>query len=108
MTITMIKAIQAHNEAAPPEFRTICRDLTIDTKGVGPIRIVDFVRNNEHIIGDVFASWTILAERTAPHHPYVVWILVARPNGWLLESGTYCDGLSDAELAFARRTGVRA
>ena len=108
MTITMIEAIQAHNEAVTPEFRNICRDLTIDTPA-GQILIKDFVRTGERIVGDSYASWTVIAERSDDvRDPYVVWTLVARPNGWHLEGGTYCTELSEAELAFSHRIGVRA
>lgn len=105
--MTQIEAIQAHNEAVTPEFRNICRDLTIDTPA-GEILIKDFARMGERIVGDSYASWTVIAERSATPHPYVVWTLVARPNGWHLEGGTYCAELSEAELVFSQRLGLRA
>ena len=104
----MIEAIQTHNELAEPEQRTICRDLTIETKGAGPIVIRDFVRTGERIIGDRYASWLILAERSDVHAPYVVWTLIARPEGWALEMGNYYRELSVAELRFSHLIGARA
>jgi hypothetical protein len=101
--ITQLEAVTQHNEQVAPDFRTICRDLVIDVNGVGKVRIVDFVRTGERIIGDVFASWKVLVERNGSHDPFVVWTLVATDQGFVVQSGSYCATLEQARKAYESR-----
>ena len=101
--ITQLEAVTHHNEQVAPDFRTICRDLVIDVKGVGKVRIVDFVRKGERIIGDVYASWKVLVERDDSREPFVVWTLVAREDGFMVQSGSYCTTLEQARKAYESR-----
>ena len=101
--ITQLEAVTHHNEQVAPDFRTICRDLVIDVNGVGKVRIVDFVRTGERIIGDVFASWKVLVEREGSHDPFVVWTLVATDEGFAVQSGSYCTTLEQARKAYESR-----
>jgi hypothetical protein len=48
---------------------------------------------------------TVLFERDSSHRdPWVVWNLIARPDGWLVESGSYCITEEEGRKAFALRT----
>lgn len=103
MMKTQQEAVTHHNEQVAPDFRTICRDLVIDVQGVGKVRIVDFVRTGERIVGDVFASWKVLVERESSHDPFVVWTLVATTNGFIANHGSYCETLEQARKAYESR-----
>lgn len=48
-------------------------------------------RLTERIEGDTYASWIALLETTdsESYHKYVTWIVIARPDGFIAESGRY-------------------
>lgn len=97
------ESITVSNEQTPPEFRVICKDLTINVNGQD-LRILDFVKHSERIVGDSYASWTVLFERDSSHRdPWVVWTLIANPKGWEVGSGSYCMTEEEGRKAFALR-----
>lgn len=100
---TMTQAITASNEQTTPEYRLACQGLTINVNGQD-LTILDLVKRSERVVGDCYASWLVLVERDSSHRdPFVVWTLVARPEGWHLESGTYCRTEEEGREAFSRR-----
>lgn len=100
---TMTQAITASNEQTAPEYRLACQDLTINVNGQD-LTILDLVKRSERVVGDCYASWLVLVERDRSHRdPFVVWTLIARPEGWHLESGTYCGTEEEGRKAFAKR-----
>ena len=103
-TLTMSGAIAASNEQTAPEYRLVCPGLTINVHG-DDITILDCEKRSERVIGDSYASWIVLIERDAAKHrdPFVVWGLIATPNGWELQHGTYCQTLEEGRKAFGQR-----
>lgn len=102
-TSPLAASIIESNEQTPPEFRLICKGLTIHVNGQD-LYIHDLVKQSERVVGDCFASWTVLFERDASNRdPWVVWRLIARTEGWVLESGTYCMTEEEGRKAFALR-----
>ena len=100
---TLTESITVSNEQTPPEFRIVCAGLTINVNGQD-LYIHDLVKKSERIVGDSFASWIVLFERDASNRdPWVVWRLIARPEGWSLESGNYCMTEEEGRKAFALR-----
>ena len=93
-TSPLAASIAESNEQTPPEYRLICQGLTIHMNGQD-LYIHDLVKQSERVVGDCFASWTV---------PWVVWRLIARPDGWVLESGTYCMTEEEGRKAFALRS----
>jgi hypothetical protein len=69
--------------------------------------------NNELRIGDivgatnriVIASWIAICTLEAEYHPYVVWTVTARPEGWSCESGDYCLNIEEAVTMYKKRGG---
>lgn len=60
----------------------------------------------DRVIGDVYASWTALLMRDHHLHPYVVWDVVARPEGFATFHGDYCANVDEAVEAYKKRGGV--
>jgi hypothetical protein len=69
-------------------------------------RIVVFcTKLNERVPGDCFASWVAICYNRDEYHPYVVWTVVARPEGWHAEQGDYCSTLVRANSHYVLRGG---
>lgn len=101
--MTLTDDITLSNEQTAPEYRIVCRGLTINVNGQD-LTVLDLVKRSERVIGDCYASWLVLVERDKSHRdPWVVWTLIARPDGWMLESGTYCMTEEEGRKAFAER-----
>jgi hypothetical protein len=101
---TLTESITVSNEQTPPEFRIVCAGLTINVNNQD-LLILDLVKRTERVVGDCYASWTVLFERDSSHRdPWVVWNLIARPDGWMVESGSYCMTEEEGRKAFALRS----
>ena len=51
----------------------------------------------DRVVGDCFASWlTICFDGANPNHPFVVWNVIARPEGFHAERGDYRKTLTEA------------
>lgn len=101
--MTLTDDITLSNEQTAPEYRIVCRGLTIHVNGQD-LTILDLVKRSERVVGDCYASWLVLVERNSSNRdPWVVWTLIARPDGWMLESGTYCMTEEQGRKAFAAR-----
>ena len=60
----------------------------------------------DRVVGDCFASWlTICFDGSNPIHPFVVWNVIARPEGFHAERGDYRKTLIDALAAYEARGG---
>jgi len=55
--------------------------------------------------GDTFTTWVAICYLADAYHPWAVWTVVARPEGWHAESGDYCFDVVEAEKYFVRRGG---
>lgn len=97
---TQLEAVIASNEATEPEYRIPTEGLVINTA-----TIVRFKKMRERIKGDTYATWVVLARRGPDEFdPYVVWNLIARPEGWSFDQGDYFKGLTEAEKKYDERT----
>lgn len=67
--------------------------------------VIAYTKRNERIVGDVYATWVAICALEEAFHPYVVWTIVARPNGWHAENGDYCKTLDEALEAYKLRGG---
>ncbi len=59
----------------------------------------------DRIPGDSYASWIAICYKEAELHPYVVWNVIARPEGFTAENGSYCSTLEHAIEVFKNRGG---
>lgn len=71
----------------------------------GNATVVACTKLRNRVVGDVFASWTALCVREHEFHPYVVWTVIARDNGFIAESGDYCATLEGALDRYNARGG---
>lgn len=71
----------------------------------GERMVIACTKQNERIVGEVYATWTAICVQEEAFHPYVVWTVIARPNGFVAESGDYCKSLDSALVAYKNRGG---
>lgn len=112
---TQIEAVMASNAQTPPEYQVVCEGLLLgyDPDMAGDhekwVRIRDYSKVKERVKGDTFATWTVLCERDMLDseevviHPYIVWTLIARPEGWSFSSGEYFADFEEALEAYKAR-----
>lgn len=62
-------------------------------------------KRSERIVGDTYASWVAICHAEGELHPYAVWDIIARPEGWHAESGDYRKTLEEALIAYKSRGG---
>lgn len=79
-------------------------DVVGDTKRM----VIACTKKNEHVPGDVYATWVAICVKENQFHPYVVWDVVARPEGWYCQSGEYAHTLSKALDYYHNRGGKNA
>jgi hypothetical protein len=95
---TQLEAVIASNEATEPEYRIPTEGLEIE----GAI-ILRFQKIMERVKGENYATWVVMAQRDHELHPFVVWNLIARPEGWVYESGDYYADHLEAEAKYESR-----
>ena len=100
----MSETLEKYNSDVSPEWRILSKGMEISGHTV--LRCKQL---RERIVGDTYASWIALLETTDPssYHRYVTWVVIARPDGWLAESGNYfcSDELERAVGNYERRGG---
>ena len=75
---------------------------TLDNTGV----VIKCQKQCDRVIGDCFATWIAICYLpNNPIHPYVVWSIVARPEGFVAQSGDYRKTLTEAVEAYEARGG---
>ena len=55
--------------------------------------------------GESFAYWVAICVKDGEYHPYVVWNIVARPEGFYASNGDYCFTIQEAVKAYNQRGG---
>ena len=55
--------------------------------------------------GESFAHWVAICVKDGEYHPYAVWTVIARPEGWVCQNGDYAHSLSDALEYYTQRGG---
>jgi hypothetical protein len=59
----------------------------------------------ERVVGDRFASWVALCVDHNAYHPFAVWTVIARPEGWHAENGDYYKTVDEALVGYYKRGG---
>ena len=109
---TQVEAVLYSNESTPPEYRVICEGLPMEYDDDKWVVIRDFHKTRERVKGDTYAMWHVLCERDfldgdeVVIHPYIVWTLIARPEGWSFNGGDYCSTYEEAEEIYKSRLGI--
>lgn len=67
--------------------------------------VIAYTKRHDRVVGDVYASWIAICVDKTALHPYVVWTIIARPEGFVAESGDYCSTLEQALIAYKERGG---
>jgi hypothetical protein len=76
-----------------------------DTVGSTNRIVIAATKKADRIPGDSYAYWITICHRENELHPYVVWSVVARPNGFEASNGDYCTTLEKAVTIYKKRGG---
>jgi hypothetical protein len=58
------------------------------------------------VVGETYASWVALCVKSVDdYHPYVVWTVVARPEGFSAGNGDYAFTLAEGIEFYEKRGG---
>jgi hypothetical protein len=76
-------------------------DIVGDTKRI----VIAKTKLAERVPGDSYAYWVAICYKEEQHHPYVVWRIIARPEGFVAEQGDYYFSLTDAVKKYEQRGG---
>ena len=76
-------------------------DIVGDTKRI----VIALTKVAERIPHDSYARWVAICVKENHLHPYVVWDVYARPDGFHAENGIYCSTIREAVHAYERRGG---
>lgn len=60
----------------------------------------------ERVPKETFATWVALCVKEGEYHPYVVWNVIARPEGFIAEQGQYFFDIEKAAERFVQRAGL--
>jgi hypothetical protein len=67
--------------------------------------VIAYTKKSERVPGDCYAVWVTICHKEGEHHPFVVWDVIARPEGFAAEHGDYCFTLQEAITAYKKRGG---
>ena len=68
--------------------------------------VLALTKRYDRVIGDSYASWvTVCYKSGTDYHPFVVWTLIARPEGFVTEHGDYAFTLTEAMSLYEKRGG---
>ena len=67
--------------------------------------VIAATKRGERIEGDSYAHWIAICHKEGEFHPYAVWTVIARPDGFIAEQGDYCSTISEAVEAYNKRGG---
>lgn len=76
-------------------------DLVGDTKRM----VIACTKIANRVPGDSYAYWVAICAKDGEYHPYVVWDVIARPEGWYAQNGNYAFTLSQALNYYHERGG---
>jgi hypothetical protein len=82
------------------------KELTVGTIINASAVVVMCEKKFDRVVGDCYATWLAICNDLAnPLHPYVVWTVVARPEGFVAGNGDYRKTLTEAVEAYEARGG---
>ena len=67
--------------------------------------VIACTKKAERIPDDSYAYWVTICYKEGELHPYVVWDVIARPEGWSANQGDYCSTLEQAIKNYKKRGG---
>ena len=76
-----------------------------DIVGATNRMVIASTKIKERVENDSYASWIAICTLHAELHPYVVWTVIARPEGWSCENGNYCLNIDEAVTIYKKRGG---
>lgn len=101
MFSTLTEVTESHNAQVSPEFRVLAPGLVIDGN-----EVIACTRLTEYLIGDSYSSWVALFRGPdGKYHDYIVWTVVAWPDGWVREHGSYYQDRDEAWEKYEYRGG---
>ena len=107
---SQVEAVAESNAKTEPEYQVVCLDLPMEYAEDKFVRVRRHRKIRERVKGDTYATWTVLCERDEYDkdqlvvHPFIVWTLTARPEGWSFASGDYCETYEEALKNYKKRT----
>ena len=81
------------------ELRT--GDIVGDTKRT----VLVATKKRDRVPGDSYAVWVAICYEETATHPYVVWDVIARPEGFVAEHGYYAYTMTQAFNDYSKRGG---
>ena len=69
--------------------------------------LMAFTQITEQEEGGTPARWVAICFTRLSHHPYVVWDIISKPEGWQCANGDYAMGLRQAQEIYYNRGGDR-
>lgn len=82
------------------------QELEIGFVMAGDAKVIQRCKQFDRVIDDCFATWIAICNLPNNSlHPYVVWNIIARPEGFVAQSGDYCKTLGDAVEIYEKRGG---
>jgi|694.fasta_scaffold05564_2 hypothetical protein len=76
-----------------------------DTVGTTKRTVIALTKKADRIVDDSYAHWITICHQDGQLHPYVVWSVVARPDGFSACNGDYCSTLQEAVTIYKKRGG---
>jgi hypothetical protein len=67
--------------------------------------VITSTKKADRIPDDSYAHWITICYGENELHPYVVWTVVARPQGFEASNGDYCTTLEQAVTIYKKRGG---
>ena len=67
--------------------------------------VIALTKKTDRVPGDSYATWVAICVKEGEYHPYVVWDVIARPEGFYAQSGDYTFALSEALSYYHNRGG---
>jgi hypothetical protein len=76
-----------------------------DIVGTTNRMVIACTKKAERIPDDSYAYWVAICHKEGELHPYVVWDVIARPEGWSANHGDYCSTIEQAVSKYKKRGG---
>lgn len=76
-----------------------------DTVGDTNRTVIACTKKAGRIPDDSYAHWIAICFKAQTQHPYAVWTIVARSEGFSATQGDYCSTLEEAVTIYKKRGG---
>jgi len=76
-------------------------DIVGDTKRM----VIACTKLADRYPGESYARWIAICVKDGEYHPYVVWDVIARPEGWSAQSGDYTFTIQEEVVQYKKRGG---